>query len=477
MADAGQPYQVMPDLDGEEFDRLKADIAENGIEYPIILDGDGEIIDGHHRYEAWVDLGRDPDDIPTRVVDDTDDENYHRAYRANLLRRDLSDGTKREVVKQYLLEHPARVAEDTQQAIAEDLGVGRKTVSRAVDDLEESGKLGHLTELSTEEKRAEVREYVEDNPDASNREVAREVDCDVTHVTVGNWREEWDIQEPTTELDTFTNSKAEADKALDVVDKATDDDTDEEVRETAAAKADEIASGETTPDDAAFEVERAQDDADQQQHEADQRETFEALDTSDVITIAHTDFREYDGDLSSVDHIITDPPYDTDAIELWDALGKLASETLPDDGFLIAYSGKANLPAVLDTLGDHLNYYWTGIVHHDGAGAKIFSRKLRTNYKPIVVFQRGDLSPQSDFVSDVVAGGGREKDDHEWQQAEAEAAGLIERFTDPNDTILDPMCGSGTTGVAALRAQRRAILLDRDADVVTTAKRRVADES
>jgi len=191
-----RPYQVMPDLDAEEYDRLKRDIAENGVEYPIIVDTDGEIIDGHHRYQAWVDLGRDPEDLPRRVADGTDTEQYHRAYRTNLNRRDLTDGTKREVVKQYLLERPDRVAEDTQADIAADLGIGQSTVDRAVTELRDSGNLTQVGKLSTEERRAEVREYVEANPTASDREVAREVDCDVSHPTVGTWRDEWDSDDP-----------------------------------------------------------------------------------------------------------------------------------------------------------------------------------------------------------------------------------------------------------------------------------------
>lgn len=40
------------------------------------------------------------------------------------------------------------------------------------------------------------------------------------------------------------------------------------------------------------------------------------------------------------------------------------------------------------------------------------------------------------------------------------AAALIEEFSDPGDLVLDPMCGSGTTGVEALHANRRADLVD-----------------
>lgn len=471
------PYQVMPELEGGEFDRLKADIAEHGVEYPIILDGDGEIIDGHHRYRAWTDLGRDPDDLPTRVVDDTDADNYHRAYRANLLRRDLADGTKREVVKQYLLEHPDRVAEDDQAEIAADLGVSAQTVGRAVNELEEGGNRFQVESLSTEEKRDQVREYVEDAPTVSNREVAREVDCDVTHVTVGNWRDEWDIEEPTTGLDTFTNTKAEADKALDVVDTATDEDADEEVRETAAEKAAEITDGKTSLDDAADEIQKEEHKVEAEQEDRDRREEFAAAVEQDAaVSIHEGDFAdvlaEYD---ETINHIVTDPPYGEDAMDSWHDLGRVAAEVLEPSGLVVAYSGKHHLPTVINALDEHLEYFWQGIVVHKDAGARIWPRNIRTDYKPILVFQKPPIQKLPTLTSDVIDGAGAEKDAHDWQQATAEAVDLVEKFTEPNDHIVDPMCGSGTTGVAALETDRRVTLIDRDSEAIAEAERRCSD--
>lgn len=51
---------------------------------------------------------------------------------------------------------------------------------------------------------------------------------------------------------------------------------------------------------------------------------------------------------------------------------------------------------------------------------------------------------------------------------------LVRDFTDPGEVILDPFAGSGTTGVAALAEGRRVLLVERDPGHVATARRRCA---
>jgi DNA (cytosine-5)-methyltransferase 1 len=244
--DTDQPFQVMPEFDPNEFERLKKGIEEHGIEYPIIEDADGNIIDGHHRMRAWEELGRDPADIPRRVVDEPDGENYHRAYRANLNRRDLDDGTKRKAVKAYLLEHQTRVREDSDADIALDLGVHRVTVQRARTELEDDGQFVQVNNLATEEKKREVREYVESNPKASDREVESAVDCDVSRSTIWNWRNGWDIDtaEQSSGLDTYVTNESQATEARDFADKVTSDDIPEDKQESVKERVDEVNSGE-----------------------------------------------------------------------------------------------------------------------------------------------------------------------------------------------------------------------------------------
>src|SRR5215213_3963579 len=49
-------YQVMGPLSEEEYAALKASIAMRGVEIPLVVDVEGEVIDGHHRRRAVAEL-------------------------------------------------------------------------------------------------------------------------------------------------------------------------------------------------------------------------------------------------------------------------------------------------------------------------------------------------------------------------------------------------------------------------------------
>jgi hypothetical protein len=99
-------HQVMPSLTKEEFAALKEDIRENGILYPIFLDENYNIIDGHNRVLCWKHLlleKVDPAPVAAHVFPEMDKYKAHDlAIAVNVKRRHLGPEQKRELIRNQL---------------------------------------------------------------------------------------------------------------------------------------------------------------------------------------------------------------------------------------------------------------------------------------------------------------------------------------------------------------------------------------
>ncbi|MEO8426427.1 MAG: DNA methyltransferase [Verrucomicrobiota bacterium] len=84
-------------------------------------------------------------------------------------------------------------------------------------------------------------------------------------------------------------------------------------------------------------------------------------------------------------------------------------------------------------------------------------------WKPILWFVKGTRDNKNVMVKDVVSGG-KEKQYHEWQQAQSEAEHWIEKLCTPDGIVCDPFLGSGTTAAAAEKLKRRWIGFEIDPD-------------
>ena len=98
---------------------------------------------------------------------------------------------------------------------------------------------------------------------------------------------------------------------------------------------------------------------------------------------------------------------------------------------------------------------------------------VRIGWKAVLWFVKGTRDNKEDIVSDVMSGG-REKQHHDWQQAESEAAYWIEHLCPPDGLVVDPFLGGGTTGVAAQKHGRNWVGFEIDEDQALIAISRTA---
>lgn len=196
-------------------------------------------------------------------------------------------------------------------------------------------------------------------------------------------------------------------------------------------------------------------------------------------------WRVLDGDLieaaegiadESVDIIITDPPYSRQYLNLYTKLSMLAARVLKPGGSVICMTGQICLPEIMAEMGRHLNYHWTlTYLTQGGQSPQIWPRKINTFWKPLLWYVKGEYT--GDWMGDVVKSPaiGDGKAFHEWGQSVNGFLDIVNRFTYPNQLILDPFMGAGTTGLAALQTYRRFIGIDIDTAAVQTAAKRLSE--
>ena len=191
----------------------------------------------------------------------------------------------------------------------------------------------------------------------------------------------------------------------------------------------------------------------------------------------------YQGDLAkvgatvadqSVDWIITDPPYGREHLHLYAGLSDFAFRVLKPGGSLLCMAGQSFLPEVMEQLGKHLTYNWVlAYLTPGGQSAQLWDRKVNTFWKPLLWYVKGRY--EADWAGDVCSSDGSDKRFHDWGQSESGMADIVERFTYPGETICDPFCGGGTTGVVAVRMNRLFVGIDSDQEAVATTLRRLAE--
>jgi hypothetical protein len=188
-----------------------------------------------------------------------------------------------------------------------------------------------------------------------------------------------------------------------------------------------------------------------------------ATPTVDELDIRCGDFRDALADIEagSVALVLTDPPYPTEYLPLWDALGEWSRGALSEGGSLIAYCGQSILLQAAARLEWHLRYWWTIALIH-GQSQMLPGKWVSVGWKPLLWFVQ-ERRANDTMLADTVSGGAPRKtiptgdDDGAWAQSVEALEPIISALTGPEDLIVDPFAGSGTVGIAARRFGRRFV--------------------
>ena len=226
-----------------------------------------------------------------------------------------------------------------------------------------------------------------------------------------------------------------------------------------------------------------------------------------------------------VDLVFADPPYNlqlqgdlkrpddsrVDAVD--DAWDKFASFGAYDDftrGWLLACRRVMKPNATLWVIGSYHNIFRVGTLLQDlgfwilndivwrksnpmpnfrgrrftnahetliWAARESTNRNYTFNYEALKA-GNDDVQVRSDWFIPLCTGEERLKTRdgkklHPTQKPEALLARVILSASRPDDLVLDPFCGSGTTGAVAHRLRRRFIGIERDADYAAAARKRI----
>jgi len=211
------------------------------------------------------------------------------------------------------------------------------------------------------------------------------------------------------------------------------------------------------------------------------KKDYSSILISDVkFNLIHSDFRDMGDDFvdkfGQADYVITDPPYPKEYVSVYSELSLFSNKILKEGGSLICMSGQSYLPEIMNRLSEHLTYQWAlAYLTPGGQAAQIWPRKINTFWKPLLWFVKGKYN--GDWAGDVCKSpvNNNDKRFHFWGQSANGMTDIVNKLTCPNDMIVDPFLGGGTTGIVCLKLRRNFVGIDIKKECVDVSRKRFDD--
>ncbi|MCA1781889.1 MAG: ParB N-terminal domain-containing protein [Intrasporangiaceae bacterium] len=449
-------FQLLPALSSDEYETLKSDIAANGQRDPIVVRaGVGDIVDGHHRMQVCRELEIDPKVETVEFESDLAAEAY--ALRVNTSRRQLSSHQLAEVRnRQKDVYFGLRAQEGwTQQQSATTVGVPAGTAAWWESEAKKAAEPApsSTTNLGAKNGGSDDEEEPDETPPAApfdNRvKLTDEQKDHIYLLATKHGRSQQSIA---------ADYKVSQQAISNVIKQRT------------------------------------------KQHEKEQhkRDLEDAAERADV----HTDpaditiepgtwidlgpHRLYCGDSTSQDFIdatngaafaFADPPYNADAAE-WDSGFIWDHDYLIDVAPIVAVTpGIAAIPDFMRRTD--MPYVWSMAAHISNGMTR--SAVGFGNWIYVALFATESVHRQAQDHHTVTVGNHPGSEGHKGRKPPKLLAWLIDLYTEPEDLIVDPFAGSGTTLLVAEQLGRRCVTAEIDPDycaqIVAAYGKAVTDEA
>ena len=197
-----------------------------------------------------------------------------------------------------------------------------------------------------------------------------------------------------------------------------------------------------------FEAQKKVSEGKRNEARADIAKAGASIPISERWKVYHSDFRTWKQQ-KQYDFVITDPPYPKEFLPLFEDLAIYSKLWLKDGGLLIVMSGQSYLNEIYEMMSRNIQYYWTACYLTPGQPTPLRQVNVNTTWKPLLIFRKGEYKGK--IFGDVFKSDGNDKDFHKWGQSISGMYDIISKMCLPGQSILDPFCGAGTTGIAALR--------------------------
>lgn len=194
------------------------------------------------------------------------------------------------------------------------------------------------------------------------------------------------------------------------------------------------------------------------------------------IKLIQGDFREILPTLEaqSIGACITDPPYPKIYLPLYAQMASELPRLLKPGGSLLAIVPHYALPQVLLSVNLYLKYRWIISMWQAQGSHPRMAMGVEIMWKPIVWWVNKAYPQGRGFVRDGFENNPPEKLYHVWEQSITWAEYCL-KFTKPDETVLDPMMGTGTMGVICKRNNRNFIGIELDPESFDIAKQRIEE--